>query len=152
MKTFCGIAVVALLLALALLPAGIVAAGALPDPTGYDFLESCTAGVRALDGQRADEQALAGAGVCGNYLQGFMDASAAWGPHYVCVPQGMSSEGLMRAVTPWLRTHPARLPYPRRSAVYAALLALYPCPGPPALIPRYPAPGPPVWQWRRPLW
>jgi len=55
MKTLWGITTLAPLLALALLPAGVVAAGALPDPTGYDFLESCTAGVRALDGQRADE-------------------------------------------------------------------------------------------------
>ena len=135
MNTRCGMAVVALLLALALRPAGVLAAGDPSNPDGHDLLQVCTDGLRTMDEvqtwdfQPQDQHGMLSVAQCAYYLLGFVEAFRA-SPHLSdpCFPQRLSAEEVMRAVAQWLRAHPAVLAWSRRDAARAALYGVYPCP------------------------
>ena len=139
MKTLCPTTLTTLLLALALGPARVGAAG---DPllTGRDLLGICTDGERFMHGETQDAVAMANAGRCRAYFWGFMDAYGMWGPMDTCPSPRLNSGEILRAAVHWLRNHPAVLAWSRSDAAHAALRGAYPCPAPP---PQPPSGGPP---------
>ena len=126
MKTLCPTTLTTLLLALALGPARVGAAG---DPllTGRDLLGICTDGERFMNGETQDAVAMANAGRCRAYFWGFMDAYGMWGPMDTCPSPRLNSGEILRAAVHWLRNHPAVLAWSRSDAAHAALRGAYPC-------------------------
>ena len=74
------------------------------------------------------------AGHCGGYVQGVVDgiyfATAGWKVPTVkaCVPQGATTDELVRVTLKIIDAHPEELSSPAASVVWNALAAAYPCP------------------------